>query len=401
MRKNQVKTTLDLSQYVLINDQSLKKRLANSRPPISELFEAYFDQKLDFTGDLEEFLSLREDLIKFQVVTWRHLKFFLTRFLPEVLIHSRAQDKRIGQDHYDRGNDFFDKFLGDRMIYTSGFFKTGQETLEQAQDQKMDLVCEKLQLKKGEKFVDIGCGWGTLAIHAASKYGVDATGVTIAQHQTDYGNGKIAERGLQDQARILNVDYRDVPKTRFDKISCLEMSEHVGVKNYPKFCRQIYSLLDDDGVFFLQIAGLRRVHKPEDLIWGLFMNKYIFPGADASMPLGWVINQLERANFEVHSVETIGVHYSLTIQRWYDNWVKNRSAVVKSYGERWYRIWHVFLAWSVVIARQGSSTCFQIVANKNLNSFDRKRYFMFPQLGEQAQVYASLGQGQKQSLPRE
>lgn len=379
-----------LFDYIKIRDRKLQKYFTK-KPAISEVFEAYFDERIDFTGDLEQFMESRESNIKFKLLTFKHIKFFMTRFIPEVLIHSRNQDQRIGREHYDRGNDFFHSFLGDRMIYTSGFFKTGEESLEQAQDQKMDLVCNKLKLETNDNYLDIGCGWGTLAMHAAKKFSVQATGITIAEHQTAYAQQKIRDNGLLEKAKVLCLDYRDIPDGKYNKISCLEMSEHVGIKNYPKFCRQMYRLLDNDGMFFLQIAGLRRIHLMEDLIWGLFMNKYIFPGADASMPLAWVINQFEKANFEIHSVETIGVHYSLTIKRWYDNWIRNKETVVKQYGERWYRIWHVFLAWSVIIARQGSSTCYQIVANKNLNKFDRKRYFSFPQLGEQEFQYPRLG----------
>jgi cyclopropane fatty-acyl-phospholipid synthase-like methyltransferase len=165
------------------------------------------------------------------------------------------------------------------------------------------------------------------------------------------------------------------------------MAEHVGVRRFGTFLEQVSGLLEDDGLFFLQIAGLRAKNGMlgfhlEDLVWGLFMNKYIFPGADASMPLSFVVENLEKAGFEIHSVENIGIHYSLTISRWYDNWMQNRDAVVKTYGEWWFRLWQVFLGWSVEIAGQGSSTAFQLVANKNLNRFDRRRWIGAVNLGE-------------------
>src|SRR6185312_12041115 len=255
-----------------------------------------------------------------------------------------------------------------------------KDGLEQAQDNKIKLVCEKLQMKKGEKYLDIGCGWGTLVARAAKDYGVDATGITIAEKGAQFGTDRIKEFGVSpEQARILNVDYRDIPKQRFDKISCLEMAEHVGVRKFQGFMRQVYNLLADDGLFYLQIAGLRAKHGAlgfhlEDLVWGLFMNKYIFPGADASMPLSFVVKNLEEAGFEIHSVENVGIHYSITIDRWYDNWMANRAEIVKTYGEWWFRLFQVFLGWSVHIAAQGSSTCFQVVANKNLDTFDRNRW---------------------------
>ena len=132
-------------------------------------------------------------------------------------------------------------------------------------------------------------------------------------------------------------------------------------------------MLEDDGIFFLQIAGLRRAWQYEDLTWGLFMAKYVFPGADASCPLNWVIEQLERAGFEVLTSDTIGVHYSATIHRWYLNWMKNRDVMKAKYGERWCRVWELFLAWSTIVARQGSATCYQITCHKNSNRFDRTK----------------------------
>jgi sphingolipid C9-methyltransferase len=166
----------------------------------------------------------------------------------------------------------------------------------------------------------------------------------------------------------------------------------VGIKNLNKFCRQIYSLLKDDGLFLLQWVGLRRGGKegvpivglrPEDLIWGLFMNKYIFSGADASLPLSDMTLALEKAGFQIQSVENISIHYALTIKRWHDNWQKHRPAVLKAYGERWFRLWHLFLGWSWRIAAQGTGQGFQLVAHKNLNSFDRTVFIGKSQFGAQ------------------
>ncbi len=185
------------------------------------------------------------------------------------------------------------------------------------------------------------------------------------------------------QARIECLDYRDIPAKQYDRISSLEMVEHVGIKNLSKFCRLVYDLLKDDGIFLLQWVGIRRGGeraegipviglRPEDLIWGLFMNKYIFPGADASIPLSDMTKALEKAGFQIQSVENISIHYSETIRLWHLNWQKNRAQVLRAYGERWYRLWHLFLAWSWRIAAQGTGQGFQVVAHKNLDSFDRK-----------------------------
>lgn len=229
------------------------------------------------------------------------------------------------------------------MVYTSGIVSNihKEESLEQMQDNKLAIVCEKIGLRKDATMLDIGCGWGTLAKYASTKFGAKVTGVTLGRNQTAWGNNALRKAGIEEnQSRILCRDYRDIerPENGFDKITCLEMAEHVGVRYFSTFLRQVYDMLNDDGVFFLQIAGIRKSWQYEDLIWGLFMNKYIFPGADASTPLGWFIDKLEGAGFEVRSVDTIGVHYSATLWRWYRNWIANREKVEGKYGRRWFRV---------------------------------------------------------------
>lgn len=262
------------------------------------------------------------------------------------------------------------------MIYTSGIISdtAKEETLEELQDNKLAIVCEKIDLKKDEKLLDIGCGWGTLARFASKNYGANVTGVTLGRNQTAWGNTAMRNAGIpEEQSKILCMDYRDIPVPAggYDKITCLEMAEHVGVRHLGGFFSQVYNILEDDGTFFLQIAGLRKAWQYEDLIWGLFMNKYIFPGADASTPLGFVVDKLEGAGFEVKAVDTIGVHYSATLWRWYRNWMGNKDLVEGKYGKRWFRIWEYFLAYSTIISRQGGATCFQITLVKNINSSHR------------------------------
>lgn len=254
----------------------------------------------------------------------------------------RADEEQV-RDHYDRGDDFYAWFLGPRMIYTSGVISDihKEESLEQLQDNKLAIVCEKIDLKPGDRLLDIGCGWGTLAKFASVNYGAKATGVTLGRNQTAWGNNGLRKAGIpEEQSKILCMDYRDIPipEGNYNKITCLEMAEHVGIRHLTTFMKQVYDMLDDDGVFFLQVAGLRKAWQYEDLIWGLFMNKYIFPGADASTPLGFYISCLEAAGFEVKGLDTIGVHYSATLWRWYRNWMGNRQKVEAKYGKRWFRV---------------------------------------------------------------
>jgi len=255
---------------------------------------------------------------------------------------TRVDEEQV-RDHYDRGDDFYGWFLGPRMIYTSGIISdiNKEESLEQLQDNKLGIVCEKIGLKRGENLLDIGCGWGTLAKYASTNYGARVIGVTLGKNQTAWGNNALRKVGIEEsQSKILCMDYRDIPLPPggYSKITCLEMAEHVGVKYFSTFLKQVYDMLDDDGVFFLQIAGIRKCWQYEDLIWGLFMNKYIFPGADASTPLGWFVDKLEGAGFEVKGIDTIGVHYSATLWRWYRNWMANKEKVEAKYGKRWFRV---------------------------------------------------------------
>lgn len=240
------------------------------------------------------------------------------------------------------------------MIYTSGIISDvdKEETLEEMQDNKLAIVCEKIDLKKGERMLDIGCGWGTLAKFASVNFGANVTGITLGRNQTAWGNNGLRKSGItEEQSRILCMDYRDIPVAEggYQKITCLEMAEHVGVRHFKSFLKQVNDMLDDDGVFFLQIAGLRKSWQYEDLIWGLFMNRYVFPGADASTPLGFFIDNLEGAGFEVKSVDTIGVHYSATLWRWYRNWIANRPKVEAKYGNRWFKVTKSYLCSSKVI----------------------------------------------------
>ncbi len=378
---------MKISDFVAVKKSSLSARYSKKKVSAGHFIEDYMAGHIDVVGDFKDLMKHKNEVWEYDF-TGDHWKFFFTRFIPEVAMHTKSQDERIVRTHYDNKNDLFNWFLGPRMVYTTGFYKNGQEELEEAQDNKMDLIAQKLQFKPGETMLDIGCGWGTFVMHAAKHYGMNATGVTIAQAGADWGNEQIKANNVQDKARIMRMDYRDIPHAKYDKITCLEMAEHVGIKNFSTFMEQIYGLLKDDGLFYLQIAALRERSSPlwgpnmEDIVWGLFMNKYIFSGADASMPLNWDLKRLESVGFEVHSVENVGIHYSRTIDHWYQNWMRNEEKSMAKYGLETFRMYQIFLGWSVEIARQGSSTAYQIVCNKNVDNYNRERFVGATQFGE-------------------
>jgi len=194
--------------------------------------------------------------------------------------------------------------------------------------------------------------------------------------QGEYYLTDVIAMAVADRVKVLVDDYRNLPAKKYDKITCLEMAEHVGIKNFQKFLLQVRSMLKDDGIFYLQIAGLRRSWQFEDLVWGLFMAKYIFPGADASLPPAAMLKPAEEVGWETFSVENVSQHYGWTIRRWHDNWLSNKADVIAAYGERWFRLWHIFLAWSTKIADQGNASCYQVVFNKNIDAFDRTQHIL-------------------------
>ena len=262
--------------YLEFHDPSnSQKYRRGNKIPMETFHEMYFAGQVSFRGDALEAMEFRHDWASFRF-TISLFKYFLFGMIPEVLIHSRSQDEEQVRDHYDRGDDFYGWFLGERMIYTSGIIAdtTREETLEELQDNKLRVVCEKIGLKRGDTVLDLGCGWGTLAAYASSQYGARVTGITLGRNQTVWGNKAIrsaleASQYKDVQSEILCLDYRDTPfiKGGYKKITCLEMAEHVGVRHFGTFLRQVYDMMDDDGLFFLQIAGLRKSWQFEDLIW--------------------------------------------------------------------------------------------------------------------------------------
>jgi cyclopropane fatty-acyl-phospholipid synthase-like methyltransferase len=357
--------TTDWTPYVRFEDPREASRRHGKRLPMETLYEGYLAGRIHFEGDVLEVLRRRNQLFRF-CFTWGDARYFLLSFLSKKLGHGLRADRGDVAPNYDRGNDFYGWFLGETMVYTSGIFVDPDESLEVAQRRKLETVCRYVQMKPGDRHLDVGCGWGALLTHAAAVHGTDSTGVTLAKEQAEWATEVARKAGVADRVRIFVDDYRNLPDDRYDKITCLEMAEHVGIRNFQKFLLRMRTLLKDDGIFYLQIAGLRREWQYEDLVWGLFMGKHIFPGADASCPLAFVVSQAERAGFEVHRVENCGVHYSVTIQKWYENWKRNEERAVAKYGEYWFRLWTFFLGWSALIAAQGSSTVFMITMAKNI-----------------------------------
>eukprot|EP00924_Labyrinthula_sp_SR-Ha-C_P004419 snap_masked-scaffold_89-processed-gene-0.31-mRNA-1 protein AED:0.16 eAED:0.16 QI:0/-1/0/1/-1/1/1/0/435 len=340
-----------------------------SQPSLRSALEVYIETEKGPNG--ESLDSILNGGIYPPVFAEHEVKYLVGELLSETIWHSDAQNKYNVPVTYNKGNDWYRSTLGKPMVYTSAIYKTGKESLEQAQEYKIDYVANQIGLKKGDVVLDIGCGWGTLVEQFSKKYGAEVIGVTLSEEQVKYFNeekapqlpkGSKSKIILQDAMTMLeNPEFKG---KKFDKIVSLEMAEHVGIKRYQSFLSIVQELLNDDGTFYIQVAGLRRQWKFDDFVWGLFMGQNIFPGADASVPIGWVSTQLERGGFEVQRVSNLGTHYSKTLSEWLKEWNKGKPNIVQKYGEKAWRRWEVFLAWSVGIAREGSSTVFMITTTK-------------------------------------
>jgi cyclopropane fatty-acyl-phospholipid synthase-like methyltransferase len=333
-----------------------------SLPSKREALEAYIETG---EGSADEIIEGNKNPSTFG---YFELRYLITDLLTHTFLHLDSHNGMNIPVAYNKGNDWFRATLGEPMVYTSAIYKYGNESLIEGQNHKMDYVANAINVQKGDNVLDIGCGWGPLVRHLTNKYEAKMTGVTLSKMQHEWGtqifNKDNGARILLQDAMALHSVKGVVPPGGFDKITSLEMAEHVGIARYDEFLSMVHSLLKDDGIFYFQVAGLRRAWQYEDLTWGLFMGEHVFPGADASVPLGWVSLHLERNGFEVQRVQNLGTHYSRTLFQWLEEWKLYKESISEKYGAVAWRRWEVFLAWSVRIAREGSSTVFMITCTK-------------------------------------
>ncbi len=268
--------------------------------------------------------------------------------------------------HYDLSNDFYKLFLDKEMVYTCGYFKDSSNTIDQAQIDKMDMICKKLRLKEGDRFLDIGCGWGALVCHAAEHYGVRAYGISLSVDQLEYARHKIRDKGLGDRVRVDFLDYMDL-KGEFDKISSIGMYEAIGVPNIPDYLRIIQSVLAKDGLF-LNHGITRRAKKKKKKFTARpeqrALQKYIFPGGELD-DLGNTIQLLEHAGFEINDTEGWREHYALTTRHWCERLTENRAEAEKIVGPEAYRIWVAYLGGVALSFQRGSARIYQVLCTKS------------------------------------
>jgi cyclopropane-fatty-acyl-phospholipid synthase len=265
-------------------------------------------------------------------------------------LHTRRTDKRAISHHYDVGNDFYELVLGPSMVYSCAYWEAPEDqggTLEDAQRDKLELVCRKLALRPGQRLLDVGCGWGSMAIHAAREHGVSVVGITLSQEQAAYARKRVADEGLTDRVEIRVQDYRDVTDGPYDAISSIGMAEHVGSEKYLDYARNLHRLLKPGGrLLNHQIA--RRPQRDESAYdVDEFIDAYVFPDGELA-PIGTTVSQLERAGFEVRDVESIREHYALTLRRWVANLEAGWERAVRLSGFGRARVWRLYMAASAL-----------------------------------------------------
>lgn len=276
-----------------------------------------------------------------------------------------GDNRRFIQFHYDVGNDFYQLFLDPEMQYSCAHFPNWEATLEEAQVNKLDLICRKLRLKPGETMLDIGCGWGGLLCHAVRHYGVIGHGVTLSEEQLAFAQAKVERLGISDRVTLHLKDYREM-EGKFDKISSVGMYEHIGLDNIPAYFGTVRRLLNEGGLFMnhaISRGAKRKKQKFSARPEQRALQKYIFPGGELD-DIGHTVSEMEIAGFEVQDVEALRQHYQFTTREWCERLYRRRAEAEALVGAETYRIWAAYLAGCSFAFQRGSARLYQTLASK-------------------------------------
>ncbi len=276
---------------------------------------------------------------------------------------AKRRDAAAVAHHYDVSNEFYALFLDPLMVYTCAYYRDPDGKLEQAQADKLDLVCRKLGLRPGETLLDIGCGWGALSIWAAQHYGVRSHGVTLSTRQAEWAAERIRREGLADRCRVEFRDFRDLPAgARYDKIAAVGVIEHVGVANYPAFFGRVRAMLRDGGLY-LSHGIVHEFHWRRTSQWD-FLLRHVFPNGELSS-ISQTLVEMERAGWEVLDVDGLRLHYARTCRHWVERLRARADEARALVGERVYRTWLLYLACSAVAFEDGGIGLYQVVLRKH------------------------------------
>jgi cyclopropane-fatty-acyl-phospholipid synthase len=299
--------------------------------------------------------------------------------------HSVKRDQAAISYHYDQPADFYRPWLGESLVYSCAYFRQPGDDLATAQTNKLELICRKLRLHQDDRFLDIGCGWGSLVLHAASHHGVYANGITISHEQAAVAAERIAAAQITQSCGVGLLDYRDARAKlgTFDKIASVGMFEHVGAKNLPRYFRTVYDMLRPGGVFLnhgiaraemtdrhdpqqssqSRFAALERIPLFRNLCRSSFIDKYVFPDGEL-VTLSDAMRAAEAAGFELRDVENLREHYDLTLRAWVDGLKQNAATLLKQVSETTYRTWLLYIAGSAAAFRRGDIAVYQMLLSR-------------------------------------
>lgn len=332
---------------------------ALASPSLLTLGQAYIEGEMEVEGDLRDAIRTAEEISRARA------RGTFDRGAPTGARHSRAVDRDAIRHHYDVSNEFYALWLDPQMVYSCAYFRTATDTLEQAQVAKLDHICRKLRLAPGERFLDIGCGWGALVMHAASRYGVDATGITLSENQLRLAQERIRAAGLEGRCRVLLEDYRDHgADAAYDKVASVGMFEHVGLENLPGYFGAVRRLLRERGLFLNHgITSSDVGNRAVGMGAGEFIDRYVFPKGELPH-LHRVIHDMAEQAFEVHDVECLRPHYARTLELWSGNFERCYREAAAEADERTARIWRLYLAGCAHAFEERWITIYQILGSK-------------------------------------
>ena len=359
---------------IKMNNSSATPLLLN--PTLANLAEAYIKGKIDVEGRLSDVINISYALAR---SSSEHPSKFAQ--VARYFTHTKSSDRQSIQYHYDVSNDFYRLWLDDNMVYSCAYFEQGNEDLATAQIKKIDHILTKIQLKPGHRLLDIGCGWGTLVLRAASKFGAHCVGVTLSQNQFDLATERVKEAGLSNRIEIRLQDYRDITG-QFDRISSVGMFEHVGKKNLPTYFARVCELLTDGGIAMNHgITSTDADSSGNSLGGGEFIERYVFPNGELPH-ISLALEAAQRGGLEAIDVESLRRHYARTLEIWTQNFEKHSAEILKMVGEEKFRIWRVYLAGCAYTFEHDDASIYQIVcrkAGRSAQELPWSRHYMYIQ----------------------
>ena len=336
--------------------------------------EAYTDGTLQIeNADITEFLDIA--LMNIGRNEFNYISYLMNRLRGSYRYLTNfnfiKKSKMNVSHHYDISDDLYDLFLDPKRQYSCAYFKNENDDLETAQNNKIQHIIKKLNIKKDQKVLDIGCGWGGLAIEIAKTVNCEVTGITLSENQLKYATQRAKELNLDNQVKFKLIDYREL-NDKFDRIVSVGMFEHVGRKFYKKFFKQVERLLKDDGVSLIHTIG--SVMPPRDP--HPWITKYIFPGG-YTPSLSEVTKPVEKAGLVVSDIEVLKLHYSYTLKNWKLNCLKNKEKIIKMFDEKFFRMWEFYLAGCEMAFKWGDQVVYQFQLTKNYTSTPATRDYIY------------------------